>query len=133
MKNKERRVEMSGGNGEQKLSKKQLRELKKMLEDKKGELEGDLNLAVAGCDQHCDIADRANKESEVRFSIREKGRKREELAQINLALERMKKGTYGQCQHPDCESGHISFLRLRAIPTAPYCLTCQCESEGRKR
>lgn len=125
---------MSGGKVEQKLTKKQLCELRELLLTQKKELEGQLGSAVSGCDQHSDVADRGNKESEIRLSIHEQARKMAELGQINMALERIEKGIYGQCQHPDCETGHIALPRLRAMPTAHYCLNCQNESEGgRKR
>lgn len=45
-----------------------------------------------------------------------------ELAQINVALERMATGDYGVC----AECGrNIPLARLTAIPYATHCTTCQ--------
>ena len=44
------------------------------------------------------------------------------LRQIDYALERVAGGTYGECQ--DCGE-QISANRLKAIPWAEYCLSCE--------
>jgi DnaK suppressor protein len=44
------------------------------------------------------------------------------LQQINQALARMKAGTYGLCQRCHQE---IDFARLKAIPYATLCMSCQ--------
>lgn len=44
------------------------------------------------------------------------------LKQIDYALERVAGGTYGECQ--GCGEP-ISLNRLKAIPWAEYCLTCE--------
>lgn len=44
------------------------------------------------------------------------------LRQIDYALERVKGGTYGECQACGEE---ISPNRLKAIPWAEYCLSCE--------
>jgi DnaK suppressor protein len=49
-----------------------------------------------------------------------------ELASIENALERMKEGTYGQCEV--C-SGRIPLVRLHALPYATMCIGCQRELE----
>lgn len=49
-----------------------------------------------------------------------------ELASIENALERMKDGTYGQCEV--C-SGRIPLARLEALPYATMCITCQRDVE----
>ena len=46
---------------------------------------------------------------------------RDELRQINDALERITKGNFGDCQ--EC-SEPIATERLDAIPYAPYCIEC---------
>lgn len=43
------------------------------------------------------------------------------LKNVNLALERMKKGTYGKCENCDKE---IPIERLQALPEARFCLDC---------
>src|SRR5947209_7062390 len=44
------------------------------------------------------------------------------LQSARLALERFDEGTYGTCLRCDNE---ISINRLKAIPWAAYCVTCQ--------
>ena len=49
-----------------------------------------------------------------------------ELASIENALERMKEGSYGQCEV--C-GGRIPMARLEALPYATMCIACQREIE----
>lgn len=49
-----------------------------------------------------------------------------ELASIENALERMKEGSYGQCEV--C-GGRIPVARLQALPYATMCIGCQRELE----
>jgi DnaK suppressor protein len=49
-----------------------------------------------------------------------------ELAAIESALERMKKGTYGKCEA--CGAS-IPLARLQALPYAVLCIKCQQEAE----
>ncbi len=49
-----------------------------------------------------------------------------ELASIENALERMKEGTYGQCEVCGCR---IPMARLHALPYATMCISCQRELE----
>ncbi|MCE9544128.1 MAG: TraR/DksA C4-type zinc finger protein [Planctomycetia bacterium] len=49
-----------------------------------------------------------------------------ELANIELALEQMREGTYGICQM--CET-KIPMARLHALPYATTCINCQREAE----
>jgi len=44
-----------------------------------------------------------------------------ELQQIDFALERMNRGTYGMCQSCGRE---IPFARLDALPSALHCMSC---------
>ena len=48
------------------------------------------------------------------------------LDKIDLALERIEEGSYGQCENCDCK---IPVARLRAKQTASLCLACQNEKE----
>lgn len=52
----------------------------------------------------------------------------EELASIERALERMRRGEFGSCE--DCGS-IIPMARLNALPYANRCLSCQREAERR--
>jgi DnaK suppressor protein len=49
-------------------------------------------------------------------------RRSRELAAVERALENMEGQCYGQCAK--C-NGHISAARLRVMPTATLCITCQ--------
>jgi DnaK suppressor protein len=49
-----------------------------------------------------------------------------ELANIEIALERMRKGEYGRCE--SC-GGSIPLARLQALPYATMCIRCQREAE----
>ena len=49
-----------------------------------------------------------------------------ELAQINVALERMSTGEYGVCD--EC-SRSIPLARLQAVPYATLCIDCQRDQE----
>lgn len=45
-----------------------------------------------------------------------------ELTNIELALLKIKKNCYGQCE--EC-GNYIAVARLEALPYAPYCIECQ--------
>jgi len=50
------------------------------------------------------------------------GQEKHELDEIEAALARLETGSFGVCE--DC-GGSIPLARLRAVPSARYCLTCQ--------
>ncbi len=57
------------------------------------------------------------------------GRERHRLDEVNDALARLEVGTYGVCE--GC-ARPIPLARLRAMPTARYCVECQAvEERGR--
>ncbi len=53
-----------------------------------------------------------------------------DLAEIESALGKIKKGTYGKCEN--CEKA-IDLKRLEVKPQAVYCLKCEGELEKKKR
>jgi DnaK suppressor protein len=55
------------------------------------------------------------------------GRQKHTLDEIDAAQARLAAGTYGVCE--DCHTA-IPLARLRAIPTARYCVKCQRSEEG---
>lgn len=57
------------------------------------------------------------------------GRERRQLDEVNAALARLEAGTFGVCE--GCSSP-IPLARLRAIPTARYCVECQVAEERRR-
>ncbi len=54
------------------------------------------------------------------------GREKHDLDEIDAAQSRLEAGTFGVCE--GC-SGSIPLARLRAMPTARYCATCQARAE----
>ena len=54
-------------------------------------------------------------------------RVREQLAEVEHALEKFEKGTYGQCDH--CGK-NIPFERLEAIPQTSVCVECKAKHKG---
>ncbi len=57
-------------------------------------------------------------------------RQSRQVAQIEAALERLTRGEYGICH--DCEE-FIGLARLRALPFAQRCSTCQARLERKAR
>lgn len=58
------------------------------------------------------------------------GRERERVREIDDALHRLNRGTYGQCE--DC-GVEIAARRLRAQPAARFCAACQEQREAARR
>ncbi|MBI4249306.1 MAG: TraR/DksA family transcriptional regulator [Elusimicrobia bacterium] len=76
-----------------------------------------------------DIGDEADKATisvtkEILYELSDKERKT--IDEIEAALRRMEKGSYGLCEA--CRKP-IPLLRLSAIPFARYCIACQSTSE----
>lgn len=73
-----------------------------------------------------DEADQATNsvEKETRFGLTEI--ERTKLDQIEAALRKMEKGTYSLCE--SCQRP-ISKARIKAVPYARYCITCQATVE----
>jgi RNA polymerase-binding transcription factor len=55
---------------------------------------------------------------------------RQMLRRVQEALERIREGTFGECEQ--C-SGEISSARLKAIPWARNCVRCQEKLEGARQ
>lgn len=49
-----------------------------------------------------------------------------ELQHVEVALNKMKEGTYGKC---DACNGNIPLARLQALPYAAYCIKCKRAAE----
>jgi DnaK suppressor protein len=73
-----------------------------------------------------DAADQASEsiEKEILFELSDV--ERNTLDQIEAALRKIDKGSYGVCE--SCRKP-IGKLRLDALPFARYCITCQSSSE----
>jgi DnaK suppressor protein len=63
-------------------------------------------------------------DKEILFELSDNERKI--LRDIEAALRKMEKGTYGLCEH--CKNP-IAKKRIKALPSARYCMPCQSGSE----
>lgn len=77
-----------------------------------------------------DMYDLADDERERQFSILLCNRDREKLELIDEALERIEEGTYGICE--DC-GAKIAEGRIKVMPFARYCITCQSRIEREEK
>ena len=73
-----------------------------------------------------DTKDMADSQAADSVSAAEAERDRNELAQIERALQRLDLGRYGECS--DCNE-RIDARRLLAQPAAARCLKCQAQRE----
>ena len=73
-----------------------------------------------------DLIDQAGDERDRELSLLLTGRDKEKLSAINEALEKLKEGTYGICE--EC-GDKIGQGRLKVMPLAKYCVTCQSKIE----
>ena len=109
------------------LSKMELESFEKQLQERKVQIEKNLDgtslelTALRGLDLN-DEADHASvsARSAVDSAILEQQNK--ELAEIELALDKIIKGTYGVCEM--CEEP-IGFARLEVKQFARFCITCR--------
>ena len=92
--------------------------LSKNVEDKKNldMLEPEVGDSIDQATQSLD--------KEILFELSDNERKT--LDNIDAALRKMDNGIYGICEH--CKS-HIEKKRLKALPSARYCLPCQSGAE----
>ena len=73
-----------------------------------------------------DIGDEAAASTAKDMNLLETARDLSELSAIEEALLRIESGTYGMCD--DC-GATIDFERLKAQPTATFCIDCQHRRE----
>jgi DnaK suppressor protein len=73
-----------------------------------------------------DVVDQAGDERDRELSLLLTGRDKEKLLAINEALEKLKEGTYGICE--EC-GDKIGSGRLKVMPLAKYCVSCQSKLE----
>ena len=73
-----------------------------------------------------DERDRADIERTHEVSILLSVRDKEKLQAIDEALEKVREGTYGVCE--EC-GDEIGLGRLKAMPLAKLCVTCQSRTE----
>ena len=93
-------------------------DLAKNVEDKKNldMLEPEVGDSIDQATQSLD--------KEILFELSDNERKM--LRDIDAALRKMEKGSYGLCEH--CKKT-IEKKRIKALPSARYCMSCQSGSE----
>ncbi|MEM7583009.1 MAG: TraR/DksA family transcriptional regulator [Acidobacteriota bacterium] len=105
--------------------------LRASLDQKRREMldlyEHDVQAGKQSTDDNADdFADRANNSfhRELMFSLSDN--ERQMLIYIEDAYQRLEEGSYGTCTH--C-SEPIGLPRLKALPWARYCISCQEQEE----
>ena len=116
------------------MRKRELNQIKKLLTQQLSELlnraDCSLNDVGASNENLSDVLDRAAKIAERNFSHRLCSREKLLIRKIERSLQDIENGDYGLCQH--CEDD-ISVKRLKARPTARYCIDCKTQLETMER
>ncbi|WP_022847113.1 MULTISPECIES: TraR/DksA family transcriptional regulator [unclassified Desulfurobacterium] len=120
--------------GNQCLTKEQLQEFKKILEEKKRELIEDIKRGIleeASAEREVgDLVDMSTEEILRTFEMRIRDREAKYLKKIEKALQKIEEGTYGICE----ECGKcISYERLKLRPVAELCINCKLKQEKLER
>jgi RNA polymerase-binding transcription factor len=77
-----------------------------------------------------DVLDEIQLAGERELTTRSLERESKLLRDVRAALDRIEEGVYGTCFECDEE---ISSKRLRAVPWATLCITCQEQTDGSPR
>lgn len=128
----------NGGGGktaERKLSKKELADIENALLEKRERLLAGMRreLAVQRERAESKMADEVDKatdayDEDLSFEIATAND--QELGEIHVALEKIEKGTYGECEICGCT---ISPSRLKILPSATTCVACRGQEELARR
>jgi RNA polymerase-binding protein DksA len=110
------------------LNEKQLQELKEQLEKEAGELEAQLSSvsreADFGSDTETDFSQEADEAEEFSNNLGMQEALKERLQNIEHALEKMNRGTYGKCEN--CGKD-IPLEVLKAAPESRLCKNCKAK------
>lgn len=116
------------------MRKRELNQIKKLLTQQLSELLSRADCSLEGVGESnenlSDVLDRAAKIAERNFSHRLCSREKLLIRKIERSLQDIENGDYGLCQH--CEED-ISVKRLKARPTARYCIDCKTKLETMER
>jgi DnaK suppressor protein len=105
------------------MTKTELKEFRKVLENKQAELgRGSLNREAAAISTSPEELDRIQDASDRDWAMSNLERNSNRLREVRAALGRMDAGTFGMCA--SCE-GNINSKRLAAVPWAALCIVCQ--------
>ncbi len=112
------------------MKKKDLNTLKKLLVQQLMELLGRSDCSLNGLEEAdadlSDLLDRASRVNEREFSHHLCSRDKLYMRRIERSLQDMEAGAYGLCE--ECGE-EISLPRLKARPTARYCIDCKTKLE----
>ena len=112
------------------MKKKDLKYLKTILIQQLMELLDRSDCSLDGLEETdnnlSDLLDRASQISEREFSHHLCSREKLYMRRIERSLQDIEDGVYGLCDQ--CEED-ISFQRLKARPTARYCIGCKTQLE----
>lgn len=111
----------------QKFQKILLQQRDDLLANTRRTLSGDIHLDP---DDFPDEIDAASSEANLAFQGRLRERERGLLAKVNLALQKIEDGVYGQCE--SCGEA-IGIKRIEARPVAKLCIECKGDQEQRER
>src|SRR5579864_1539665 len=126
--------------GEERISRARYNELKKMLEDRRRELQAEVQDKMRGVREEGTWGGKLNEvldavesaeadiQEDIEFALVQM--KSETLNKINDALARLEHGEYGNCF--DCGE-EIAEKRLRALPFAVRCKDCEESKETAER
>ncbi len=88
----------------------------------------DLKVGQAAADEGSeDVVDRANRAYDQELMLALSDTERSAVIEIDGALARLERGSYGICDHCDKP---IVLARLKAVPWARYCIVCQERDEN---
>ena len=109
------------------MTKTELSNFKKILEEKQDELERIVrNRDAITIEKSADALDEVQHAAERELAIRNLDRESNLLRNVRSALRRIEDGSFGTCMH--CEE-EISPKRLAAVPWAPFCIQCQEQAD----
>lgn len=109
------------------LTKAELNKFKKILEQKRDDLERVVsNRDAITIEKSADALDEVQHAAERELAIRNLDRESNLLRSVRLALRRLDDGSFGTCLH--CEE-EISPKRLNAVPWAAFCIQCQEQAD----
>ncbi len=117
------------------MRKRDLERFRKLLLEQRSQLLSRARQMLAGevhvdSDDFPDEIDTAVSESSLSLTGRMRERERGLLNKIEKSLEKIARGTYGECE--SCGEG-IGLERLRARPVADFCIACKDEQERLER
>ena len=116
------------------MRKRELNQIKKLLTQQLSELLSRADCSLDGVGESnenlSDVLDRAAKIAERNFSHRLCSREKLLIRKIERSLQDIENGNYGLCEN--CEED-ISVKRLKARPTAQYCVECKTQLEATER